>query len=148
MTSEQEMTLRFDTTFTVAGTTPEQCFDYITDPDHGTEWAGSAKEVRAEGDPGVGRKIIAKVNMIIDFEITQTVDVFDRPTRYAFSATSPMKVSYDFSLAPAGDGARVTCILDADPGKFIPGGSLLLKGRFRKEFANDMAALEKALTNL
>ncbi|MFT5221751.1 MAG: hypothetical protein ACI867_000044 [Glaciecola sp.] len=140
--------MKFDTSFTVPGKTPEACFDYITDPDHGTEWAGSAKEVRAEGDPGVGRKIIAKVNMILDFEITQTVTTFDRPTRYVFSATSPMKVAYDFRLEAAGEGTRVSCDLDADPGKFIPGGSLLLKGKFKKEFNNDMASLEKALANL
>lgn len=139
--------MQFDTSFTVPGKSPEECFDYVTDPDKGTEWAGSAKEVRAEGEPGVGRKIIAKVDMIIDFEITQTVDVYERPSRYVFSAEKPMKVAYDFRFEPADNGTRVSCNLDADPGKFIPGGSLLLKGRFKKEFNGDMQRLEKALTS-
>ncbi len=140
--------MKFDTSFTVPGVSPQACFDYVTDPDKGTEWAGSAKEVRAEGEPGVGRKIIAKAEMIISFEITQTVTVYDEPSRYAFGATKPMKVAYDFRFDAAGDGTKVSCEIDADPGKFIPGGSLLLKGKFKKEFNSDMASLEKALKAL
>lgn len=140
--------MQFDKTFTVPGKTPQQCFDYVTDPDRGTEWAGSAKEVRAEGEPGVGRKIIAKVDLVVSFEITQTVTAYDPPSHYAFGATMPMKVAYDFHFTDVDNGTKVTCNLDADPGKFIPGGSLLLKGKFKKEFERDMASLEKALTNI
>lgn len=139
--------MRFSETFTVPDKTPQECFDYVTNPDNGTEWAGAAKEIHAEGEPGVGRRIIAKVDLVLSFDITQTVTAWDPPTHYAFGATSPMKVDYDFTFSEAGSGTKVACVLDADPGKFIPGGSLLLKGRFKKEFQRDMASLEKALTN-
>ena len=140
--------LQYDVTFTVPGTSPQACFDYVTEPSNGPAWAGSAKEVTAEGDPGVGRRIIAKADLVISFEIVQTVTTYEPPSRYAFSADKPMHVAYDFTFEEAGDGTKVSCHLDADPGRFIPGGKLLLKGRFKKEFEGDMARLEKILTDL
>ncbi len=140
--------MQFNKSFTVPGKAPQECFDYVTDPSRGTEWAGSAKEIRAEGEPGVGRKIIVKAELVISFDITQTVTAYEPPTHYAFGATMPVKMEYDFTFAPDGDGTTVTCNLDADPGKFIPGGGLLLKGKFKKEFNGDMERLEKRLTNL
>ena len=79
------------------------------------------------------------------FEITQTVTAFDRPSRYAFGADRPIRVAYDFRFTEEGDGTRVTSDMEADPGRFLPGGSLLLRGRFRKEFEGDMARLEARL---
>lgn len=137
--------LTYDASFTVPGRSLQECFDFVADPDNGTRWAGSAKEVTAEGPPGVGRKIVAKVDLVISFDITQTVTAYDPPTHYAFGADKPMKVHYDFRFTDAADGTTVACHLEADPGRFIPGGKLLLKGRFRKEFEGDMGRLEQAL---
>lgn len=139
--------MKFDTSFTVAAS-PQACFDYVTDPDKGTQWASAAKEVRAEGEPGVGRKIIAKAELIIPFEITQTVTVYEPPSKYSFSASKPVKMAYDFSFDADGDGTKVTCNLDADPGKFLPGGSFVLKPKFKKTFKDDMTSLEKHLNAL
>ncbi|MFT5222562.1 MAG: carbon monoxide dehydrogenase subunit G [Glaciecola sp.] len=137
--------MKFDTSFTIKGKSAEDVFDFVAEPENGTKWAGSAKEITAEGEPGVGRKIKAKVDLIKTFEITQTVDVFDRPTAYSFSASSPIKIRYDFAFAADGDGTKVNCAIDADPGKFIPGGGILLKGTFKKLFNSDMKRLEAAL---
>lgn len=137
--------LTYNASFLVPGRSPQECFDVVADPDQGTRWAGSAKEIRAEGEPGVGRKIVATVDLIISFEITQTVSVWEPPNRYVFGADRPMKVTYDFRFEEEDGGTRVTCDLEADPGKFLPGGKLLLKGRFRKEFDGDMKRLEALL---
>ncbi len=124
---------------------PEEAFAFVTDPDNGTKWAGSPTSVRAEGEPGVGRQIIASVNMVISFEITQTVTAWDPPSHYAFGATSPMTVAYDFRFTPDGEGTSIACTIDVDAGRFLPGGNRLLKGRFRKEFDGDMARLKAVL---
>jgi len=137
--------LNFTHSFTVPGKAPQEVFDFVTEPSNGTKWAGSAKEITAEGDPGVGRKIHVKAHMVISFDITQEVTTWEAPTHYAFGATSPVTVNFDFQFSPAGDGTKVDVKLDADPGKFIPGGSLLLKGKFKKDFQSDMSRLETAL---
>ncbi len=139
--------MKFNESFTVSGKSPAQCFEYVTNPDNGAKWADAAKEVRAEGEPGVGRKIIVKAEMIITFDITQTVTAYDPPSRYAFGATSPMKVAYDFRFAESGDGTKIDVEVDADPGKFIPGGSFVLKPKLKKDFRNDMKRLEKFLAD-
>lgn len=137
----------FTETFHVAGVTPQQCFDYMTDPDKGTEWNGSAKEVRAEGEPGVGRKLITKANFILDFEVTAEVSVYEPGKAYGFGSTSPFPSNFLYTFTEKDGGTEVRAEVDVDPGKFLPGGRLL-GGKVKKEIQKDISSLKQRLAAL
>lgn len=136
----------FEETLTISGRSPQEVFEYIENPDNGPEWTSAATEVRAEGDPGVGRKIFAKAGMMgVGFEVEQTVTAYEPHSRYAFSGEKPFHVAYDFTFTEDGDDTKVVATLEADPGKFFKIGGKLIARQFKKQFKGDLERLRKNL---
>ncbi len=128
---------------------PEVVFDYIVDPDNGPAWSSSAKSVRAEGDEGVGRKLITKAGMMgMTFDVENEVTAYDRPSTYAFGGSSPFEVSFSFDIQADGDGSAVTGVVEVDPGKFFPVGGKLVARQFKKIFEKDVDSLMKNIEAL
>lgn len=137
----------FEETRHITGKSPEQIFDYITDPANGPELVSAAKSVRAEGGPGEGRELVTKAGFMgMEFESRSTVTAWDRPRRYAFSGDEPFHLGFDFRLSQEDGGTRVDAALDADPGTFFPLGSKMVGKRIGKQFSKDLDNVEKNLS--
>ena len=140
---------RLDDVFIVRGVGPQQCFDYIVDPDNGTEWNGFAKEVEAFGDPGVGRRIEARIGFLgITFPLTSHVAVWDEPIDYVLEGTVPFatRLGAHFTVVP--EGTEVDAFLEADPGRFFPAPRFALRKALKLQFDRDVAKLRAHLEAL
>ena len=137
---------RFESNFTIHGRTPEEVFDYIADPSNGTEWVSIAKEVRAEGEPGVGRELHVKAGFLgMNIESEQVVTDYEPGEHYAWSGEKPFYTGYDFHFSAQDDGTAVAAVLEADPGKFFKVGGRLLARQIDKQFKGDTKRLKEIL---
>lgn len=138
---------RFEETFTVAERTPQEVFDFVADPANGTAWVSAAKEVRAEGEPGVGRVFHAKAGFLgVSFDAEQQVTAYDPPEHYAWAGDKPFHAAYDFRFSPASDtGTQVTAVMETDPGKFFKVGGRLVARQIAKQFRGDVNRLRELL---
>lgn len=143
------MAERLEETFEVPGVSPQRCFDYIVDPAHGAEWASFAKEIRAHGDPGEGRRIEARIGFLgVTFGVDSTVTTWDEPHAYVLTGSVPFRGQIGARLTPADDGTRVASHLEVDPGKFFPVPGMVLRRALRKQFDKDVGALKQQLRAL
>lgn len=140
---------RLDDVFIVRGVTPQQCFDYIVDPDNGTEWNGFAKHVEAHGDPGVGRRIEARIGFLgITFPLTSHVTVWDEPSDYVLSGEVPFTTRLGATFTAVAEGTEVDAFLEADPGRFFPVPRFALRTALKLQFDRDIAKLRSCLEHL
>jgi hypothetical protein len=133
----------YEYTRTVAGRSPQECFDVVTDPSLGAEWVSMASEVRAEGEPGVGRKIISKAGLMgVHLEVPAVVHVYDEPTRYGWKSEKPVYSAFEFTFTPEGDDTRMDAKVDFDPGKiFKLGTGKVAAKKFGSDFDHDLDRL-------
>lgn len=140
---------RLDDVFIVRGVIPQQCFDYIVDPDNGTEWNGFAKHVEAHGEAGVGRRIEARIGFLgLTFPLTSHVSVWDEPTDYVLEGTVPFTTRLGAHLTTVAEGTEVDAFLEADPGKFFPVPRFALRKALKLQFDRDIAKLRRHLQDL
>lgn len=140
---------RLDDVFIVRGVVPQQCFDYIVDPDNGTEWNGFAKHVEAHGDPGVGRRIEARIGFLgLTFPLTSHVTVWDEPTDYVLSGEVPFTTRLGANFTAVAEGTEVDAFLEADPGRFFPVPRFALRKALKLQFDRDIAKLRTHLEHL
>lgn len=143
------MAERLDDVFIVRGVTPQQCFDYIVDPDHGTEWNGFAKHVEAHGPPGVGRRIEARIGFLgLTFPLTSHVTEWDEPNRYVLTGEVPFHTSLGAEFRALDEGTHVDAFLVADPGRFFPVPGMVLRRALKLQFDRDVAKLRSHLEDL
>lgn len=143
------MAERLEDTFVVRGVGPQQCFDYIVDPDRGTEWNGFAKSVEAIGGPGVGRRIEARIGFLgITFPLTSHVKVWDEPSRYVLEGSVPFHTELGADFTAQGEDTRVDAFLVADPGKFFPVPRIVLRKALKVQFDRDVGHLRERLEAL
>jgi carbon monoxide dehydrogenase subunit G len=140
---------RFEHTETIPGVTAEQAFAYITDPSKASRWLSSAKEVRAEGEPGVGRVLVAKASLLgASFDVRSEVTTWDEPNAYGWAGSQPFHSAFAFTFTDTPEGVVVHGTAEVDPGKFLSVGGRLLGGRLRKMFEGDVASLAGELRRL
>lgn len=140
---------RLDQSFEVPGVSPHRCFEYIVDPAHGHEWASFAKEIRAHGERGEGRRLEARIGFLgVTFGVDSTVTTWDEPTEYVITGTVPFHGQLGARLHPLGDGTRVASFLVVEPGKFFPVPGMVLRRALRKQFDRDVASLRDHLRAL
>jgi hypothetical protein len=140
---------RLDEIFTVTGVSAQQCFDYVVNPDHGTAWNGFAKHVEAHGDPGVGRRIEARIGFLgITFPITSHVVVWDEPTDYTLEGHVPFVTRLGATFTEVAGGTEVDAFLEADPGMFFPVPRFALRRALKLQFDRDIAKLHQHLQEL
>jgi hypothetical protein len=122
-------------TRTVRGRSPQEVFDYVANPDHGAKWNSAAKSVRGEGEPGLGRKIIASAGILaFTFDITQEVTVWDPPTAYGWAGDKPVKTNFVFNFEQVGEDTKMTADVEFDPSGLVP---KLMRGQVAKKFMSD-----------
>lgn len=142
-------THRLSESFAVPGVPPRRCFDYVADPDHGHEWATFAREVRAYGEPGEGRRIEARVGFLgVTFPVESIVTTWDEPHEYVLTGTSPFHGELGSRLRPDGGGTVVDAFLVVRPGRFFPVPGLVLKRALRVQFDRDVSNLRRQLRAL
>ncbi len=136
--------------FNITGVTPQQCFDYIDDVDNVGEWLSVAKSATAEGDKGLGRIVIAKIQFIIPlpFTVKVTVTSYDEPHRYAVTSTIPFTCELGGTFEEIRNGTRLTYFLTMQPTKFFPVPKMVLKKALSLQFRKDGRLLEAALQRL
>ena len=140
---------RLDDVFIVRDVTPQQCFDYVVDPVHGTEWNGFARHVEAHGDRGVGRRIEARIGFLgLTFPLTSHVTVWDEPTDYVLEGTVPFTTRLGARFTTVAEGTEVDAFLEADPGRFFPVPRFALRKALRLQFDRDIASLRDHLEDL
>ena len=143
------MSERLDDAFVVRDVTPQQCFDYVVDPDRGTEWNGFATHVEAHGAPGVGRRIEARIGFLgLTFPLTTHVTAWDEPTRYVLTGEVPFTTTLGMEFTAIDDGTRVDASLVADPGRFFPVPGMVLRRALQLQFDRDVARLRRHLQAL
>jgi len=122
-------------TRTVRGKAPQDVFDYVADPDRGADWNSAARSVRAEGEPGVGRKLIASAGILaFSFDITQVVTVWDPPNAYGWAGEKPVKTNFVFHFEANGDDTTMRADVSFDPSGLVP---RLMRGQVAKKFLSD-----------
>jgi carbon monoxide dehydrogenase subunit G len=137
---------RFEDTVMIEGRTPQEVFDYISDPDNGDKWISSVKEVHAEGEPGPGRKLHAKAGLMgVTFDAEQEVTTFDPPHAYGWAGDKPFHVAFEFRMEAAEGGTKLTGTVEVDPGKFLPVGGKLVARQLKKQFDKDVERLRSLL---
>ena len=143
------MATRLEETFAVPGVPPQRCFDYIADPANGADWASFAREVTADGEPGVGRRVHAHVGFLgATFAVPSTVTVWDEPHAYVLASTTPFRGAIGASLAASGDGTAVTAHIEVDTGRYFPVPGLVLRRALQRQFDRDVGALRTHLRGL
>ena len=140
---------RLDDVFIVRGVPPQRCFDYVTDPDHGTEWNGFATHLEAHGPPDVGRRIEARIGFLgVTFPLTSHVVVWDEPTDYVLEGSVPFTTRLGARFTDVPEGTEVDAFLEADPGRFVPVPRLVLRKALKVQFDRDIAKLRQHLEQL
>lgn len=140
---------RLDDVFIVRDVTPRQCFDYVVDPDNGTEWNGFAQHVEAHGGPGVGRRIEARIGFLgLTFPLTSHVRVWEAPTDYVLEGTVPFATRLGARFTGVREGTEVDAFLEADPGRFFPVPRFALRKALKLQFDRDVAKLRVHLEDL
>lgn len=142
---------RLDDSFDVPGVSPQRCFDYLADPANGADWASFAKEVRPHGEPGVGRRLEARIGFLgITFGVDSTVTTWDEPHEYVLATSVPFRgeIGTRLSALPDDAGTRVDAHITVDPGKFFPVPGMVLRKALRKQFDKDVGALRTNLRAL
>ena len=119
-------------------------FTFFTDPSNDEQWRSGIKEMRANGQPGVGATVHQVIagpgGRSIDADIQVTDYVV--PTRYAFQTISgPVRPSGSYTFATTEGGTTVSFTLDAEIGGLK---KLLMSGPVQKSMDAEMAALDKA----
>ena len=106
--------MRIEQTFTV-GASPEEVFDYMTDPANLPRWQTTKTSVEqlTSGPPGPGTRFREWTKPPGGKQFEQVVEYteFDRPRRFTVHIVEgPHPVDGTWSLESSGDGTRVTFV--------------------------------------
>lgn len=142
--------VHLDDTFHIAGVTPQECFDYITDVDNGAEWNTFVRSATAEGDLDVGRVIHAQIQFLIPlpFTINSEVTTCEVPSAYTITSHFPFDADLGAKMAEEGNGTAFTFFLDMKPTRFFPVPKVVLKKALRVQFDRDKKLLRERLQAL
>jgi uncharacterized protein YndB with AHSA1/START domain len=124
---------------------PEQVFDYLSDPVHELEWNPKVEimEKLSDGPIGVGTTWRAKwtKSKVVTLECTE----YERPTRWRLVNDGPVTVDLTITLTPEADGTRLNSRFDATPhGPFKLVFPVFL-ALMRREEASNMTLLKQAV---
>jgi carbon monoxide dehydrogenase subunit G len=124
----------------------ETCWNVLTDPALGAHWLAFADEVQAEGEPGIGQKLIARGSLLgAPINATSEVDKFEAPRVFGWSGAKPFRTDFRFELTEVdASTTRIDSTVALDPGKYFPVGKRMamraVKGQVRKS-ADALASL-------
>ena len=115
--------MRIEETFHVART-PEDVFDYVTDPAHLAEWQTTKTSVEplTEGPPGLGTRVRERTKPPGAREFEQVVEFseFDRPRRFGLHIVEgPHPVDGAYTFTPEAGGTRVNFVAEGELRGFL-----------------------------
>lgn len=133
----------YDWTRTVAGASPQQCFDVVTDPSRAEQWVSMATSVTAEGPAGEGRVLHIRAGLIgVSIHLEATVTTWDEPTAYAYGGEKPFHQHMAFTFTPQGGDTTMRCQVEFDPGRFFRLGTAKVAAKtFARQFQGDLDRL-------
>jgi carbon monoxide dehydrogenase subunit G len=130
----------------VIAASSQEVFDVLTDPNRAPEWSSTARTASGPSPVSLEEEFtIEGVFLGKTIETTFTVHEHERPTRYAYAATSPLRVAMAADLAEADAGTQVTVSIDLDPGLIFAAAGPLLKRQMRKQLRGDLESLRALL---
>lgn len=119
----------------------------VTDPDRAGDWLSLARDVSAEGPPGVGRRIHVRTSLLgRPATLELTVDTWDEPHRYRLSARGTFRGALDIRLQEDGRGAtQLDATLELHLSRLIPVGRRALGRSVGHRLQEDADRLVKVI---
>jgi uncharacterized membrane protein len=121
-----------------------QVFAFFADAENDPQWRSGVREIKREGELGVGARYHQRVNGPAGRAITADIEVtaYEPETHVAFQGTAgPVRPHGDYMFHDAGDSTEVTFTLDAALTgfkKFFMGNAV------QKTMDDEVAALARA----
>jgi uncharacterized protein YndB with AHSA1/START domain len=147
LSAEEEVMPHAERTI-VINRTPDEVFEFFSNPANDQSWRPHVKEIAPDGPPGVGRRIHQVVEgpggrgIAADIEVT----AYEPPTRYAFQVVAgPARPQGEFRFQPSGSGTEASFSLSADLGA-IKG--LFMSRPVQSSMDGEMRSLDTAKAKL
>jgi uncharacterized protein YndB with AHSA1/START domain len=126
---------------------PEAVFDFLADGANNQKWRPSVTEVEKQSGDGAGavyrQRMKGPGGRAIDGDYRVTT--FDRPRQLAFDVIAgPARPTGTFTLAPEGEGTRLTFVLELQPKGVMRLMSPMIVKTMQGEVAN-LDALKRVL---
>ena len=144
-------TTRVERTITLAGVTPQQCWDYLTDLDNASAWNTFVKDAESPDEPGPGRRIEARVGFLgVSFTIRVRNTEHEEPTRYVIASSdrAPFEVELGSQVESVDGGTRMDSWTAIDPGRFFPVPGFVFRRAVERQFDKDLEILREQLESL
>jgi len=126
---------------------PEEVFAYATDVANLPEWQSSALEASIEGPMQAGATGTV-VRKFLGRRIDSTIQVeeYEPPQRFAVHSTAgPVSFHVRQTVAPEGAGARISVVMEGEPGGFFKLAEPLVERAMRREVEGNFATLKDIL---
>jgi uncharacterized protein YndB with AHSA1/START domain len=124
---------------------PEEVFDYLSDPVNELEWNPKVEimEKLTDGPVGVGTKWRAKwtKSKVVTLECQE----YDRPRRWRHVNDGPVSVDLTVTLTPEAGGTRFVSTFDATPHGFFRVVFPVFVSMMRREEAKNMELIKQAV---
>jgi uncharacterized protein YndB with AHSA1/START domain len=125
----------------------DEVFAYATDVSKVPEWQTSALEAHVDGTMQAGatgaivRKFLGR-----RMESNVQFDEYDPPRKFAVRATSgPVQFRVQQTYEPTDEGARITVVMEGEPGGFFKLAEPLVQRAIRREMEANFATLKDIL---
>ena len=126
---------------------PDEVFAYATDPANVSEWQSSALEATVDGplQPGATGREVRKF-LGRRMESTIRIEEYEPPRRFVLQVTSgPVPFRVEQSVEPAGEGSRISVVMEGEPGGFFKLAESLVERGVRRELDGNFATLKDIL---
>jgi uncharacterized protein YndB with AHSA1/START domain len=125
----------------------DEVFAYATDVSKVPEWQTSALEAHVDGTMQAGatgsivRKFLGR-----RMESSVQFDEYEPPRKFALHATSgPVQFRVQQTYEPTAEGARITVVMEGEPGGFFKLAEPLVQRAIRREMEANFATLKDIL---
>ena len=129
--------------------TPEEVFDYLSEPTNDAEWRGSSLSAEwiSDSPHGVGStyKSVDKL-MGRKIEATQEITAWDSPNQFGFKgASGPMSFELTFTFEAQDNGTKATISVEAQTRGLFKMAEGLAAKQMEKQVSTDIAGLKRVM---
>jgi uncharacterized protein YndB with AHSA1/START domain len=119
-----------------------QVWDILVSAEHAPEWVPFVSTATTRGEPGIGRVQVVTGSLLgIRMDIEQTVDTWEPPNHFGWTAPDPLPVRLRVKLSEV-DAATtdITAVIEADLDRF-PVGRRIAARTVKRQFRRSADAL-------
>ena len=132
-----------------ASKSPQEVFDYLSDPTNDAEWRESsvAAEWTSDSPHGVG-STYKSVDKLLgrNIEAIQEITAWDSPNQFGFKgASGPMSFELTMTFEAQDNGTKATISVEAQSGGLFKMAENLFGKQMEKQFSTDMASLKRVM---